>query len=41
MKWSIPEKIVEEGRAYAKDGRVVSISKNEEQQVWYADVVGS
>ena len=41
MKWSIPEKVVEEGREYAKDGRVVSISKNEEQQVWYADVVGS
>ncbi|MGY3766690.1 DEAD/DEAH box helicase [Vagococcus vulneris] len=41
MKWSIPEKIVEEGREYAKDGRVVSISKNEEQQVWYADVIGS
>ncbi len=41
MKWSIPEKVVEEGREYAKDGRVVSISKNEEQQLWYADVVGS
>ena len=41
MKWSIPEKVVEEGREYAKDGRVVSISKNEEQQVWYAEVVGS
>ena len=41
MKWSIPEKVVEEGRDYAKEGRVVSISKNEEQQVWYADVVGS
>ncbi|MGO3732238.1 MAG: SNF2 helicase associated domain-containing protein [Vagococcus sp.] len=41
MKWSIPEKVVEEGREYAKEGRVVSISKNEEQQVWYADVVGS
>lgn len=41
MKWSIPEKVVEEGRAYAKEGRVVSVSKNEEQQVWYADVIGS
>lgn len=41
MKWSIPEKVVEEGREYAKEGRVMSISKNEEQQVWYADVVGS
>lgn len=40
MKWSIPEKIVEEGREYAKAGRVVSISKNEEQQVWYAEVLG-
>ncbi|MGO2083472.1 DEAD/DEAH box helicase [Vagococcus sp.] len=41
MKWSIPEKIVEEGRDYAKTGRVVSISKNEEQQVWYAEVLGT
>lgn len=41
MKWTIPEKIIERGRAYADDSRVVSISQDVEQEVWYADVIGS
>jgi len=41
MKWSIPEKVIEEGRECAKEGRVVSWSKNLERRVWYAEVIGS
>lgn len=41
MKWSIPERIVERGRDYMKDGRVLSIVQNTEKRVWLAEVLGS
>ncbi|MDF0480592.1 DEAD/DEAH box helicase [Vagococcus sp. PNs007] len=41
MKWSIPEKIVKLGRAYADEGRVTNITQDLTQQVWHADVLGS
>ncbi len=41
MKWSIPERIIERGRSYADAGRVVSVTEDQEQLVWYAEVLGS
>jgi SNF2 family DNA or RNA helicase len=41
MRWSIPEKIVEQGREYMKNGRVISIVQNTDKQVWLAEVLGS
>lgn len=41
MKWSIPEKMVEQGRKYADDGRVTKITQDLEQELWYAEVIGT
>ncbi|KAF1302090.1 DEAD/DEAH box helicase [Enterococcus saccharolyticus] len=41
MKWSIPEKIIEKGRTYLNDGRVLSVTPDAENQVWHAEVLGS
>ena len=41
MKWSIPEKIIEKGRIYLNDGRVLSVTPDAESQVWHAEVLGS
>lgn len=41
MKWSIPERIIDRGRNYVNENRVVKITQNVEQQIWYADVLGS
>ena len=41
MKWTIPEKIVEKGRTYANDGRVLNVNADTEKVVWYAEVLGS
>lgn len=41
MKWSIPERIVERGREYMKEGRVLSILQDTENKVWQAEVLGT
>ena len=41
MKWSIPEKIVEKGRTYLNEGRVLSVTPDAENQVWHGEVLGS
>ncbi|MDR2833630.1 MAG: hypothetical protein LBV67_07950, partial [Streptococcaceae bacterium] len=41
MKWTIPEKLIEKGRIYASEGRVLSINADQEKEVWYAEVLGS
>lgn len=41
MKWSIPEKIVERGRSYANEGRVLSVIQDTPRMVWLAEVLGS
>jgi SNF2 family DNA or RNA helicase len=41
MKWSIPERIVERGREYMKEGRVLSIVQDPEKKLWHAEVLGS
>ena len=41
MKWSIPERIVERGRDYVKEGRVLSVVQDPSKMVWVAEVLGS
>jgi hypothetical protein len=41
MKWSIPEKVIERGRAYLNEGRVLSVTPDAEKNVWHAEVLGS
>ncbi|QIL46110.1 DEAD/DEAH box helicase [Vagococcus coleopterorum] len=41
MKWSIPEKIVEQGRKYTNDGRVTAITQDLEENCWHAEVIGT
>ncbi|MHC5268680.1 DEAD/DEAH box helicase [Enterococcus sp. LJL98] len=41
MKWSIPERIIERGRDYLKENRVLSAVPDAENQVWRAEVLGS
>lgn len=41
MKWSIPEKMVDQGRKYADEGRVVAISQDLDENVWHAEVIGT
>lgn len=41
MKWSIPERIVERGREYMKEGRVLSIVQDPEKKIWHAEVLGN
>ena len=40
MKWSIPERIVEQGREYMQEGRVLSIVQNPEKRIWLSEVLG-
>ena len=40
MKWSIPERIVDRGRNYMKEGRVLSVVQDNEKKVWHAEVLG-
>ena len=40
MKWSIPERIVEYGRTYMKDGRVLSVVQDDQEKIWHAEVLG-
>lgn len=41
MKWSIPEKTIERGRQYLKEGRVLSVEADQEARVWHAEVLGT
>lgn len=41
MKWSIPEKVIERGRTYLNEGRVLSVIPDPERKVWHAEVLGS
>lgn len=40
MKWSIPERIVDRGRNYMKEGRVLSVVQDNSKNVWHAEVLG-
>lgn len=40
MKWSIPERIVEKGRRYLNEGRVLSVTADEKEKIWHAQVMG-
>lgn len=40
MKWSIPERVVAEGRSYVEAGRVLSVTADKEAGIWYAEVLG-
>lgn len=39
MKWSIPSKIIEQGRALVKENRVLKVVPDEENTVWRAEVL--
>ncbi|KAF1296385.1 Snf2 family helicase [Enterococcus sp. JM4C] len=41
MKWSIPEKVIERGRTYLNEGRVLSVTPDFDQKVWHAEVLGT
>lgn len=41
MKWSIPERVIERGRDYLKENRVLSAVPDVDNQVWHAEVLGS
>lgn len=41
MKWSIPERVIERGRDYLNQDRVLSVVPDEDNQVWRAEVLGS
>ena len=41
MKWSIPEKVIERGRTYVNEGRVLSVTPDKEKNVWHAEVLGT
>lgn len=41
MKWSIPEKVIERGRTYLNENRVLSVTPDIANQVWHAEVLGS
>lgn len=40
MKWSIPERVVERGREYMKEGRVLSVEQDLDRKLWHAEVLG-
>ena len=39
MKWSIPERLIEEGRSLVDEKRVLSINASIEEKIWTADVL--
>ena len=41
MKWSIPEKVIERGRTYVNEDRVLSVTPDKEKNVWHAEVLGT
>ncbi|MGH2131983.1 hypothetical protein ACQ10A_16180 [Enterococcus faecalis] len=40
MKWSNPERIVEQGREYKQEGRELSNVQNPEKRNWNSEVLG-
>ncbi|ALV21143.1 MULTISPECIES: DEAD/DEAH box helicase [Carnobacterium] len=40
MKWSIPERVIDQARKYVADKRVLSINSYFEKKVWVAEVMG-
>lgn len=41
MKWSIPERVVEKGRKYVEEKRVLTINSFFEKKIWSAEVAGN
>lgn len=41
MKWSIPERVIDEGRKYVADKRVLSLNSIFEKKIWTAEVMGN
>lgn len=41
MKWSIPERVIEEGRSLAKEDKVLSFTRDDERRIWYGEVMDS
>ncbi|MGX6962166.1 DEAD/DEAH box helicase [Vagococcus xieshaowenii] len=41
MRWSIPERFVQKGRAYVDEGRVTTLSYDRQLEEWYAEVIGT
>lgn len=40
MKWSIPERIIDKGRKYVAEERVLSVEADYDHQLWHAQVMG-
>ncbi|WP_373471119.1 SNF2 helicase associated domain-containing protein [Carnobacterium alterfunditum] len=41
MKWSIPERVIEQGREYVAEKRVLSVNSFLDKKIWSAEVMGS
>ena len=41
MKWSIPERVIEQGRQYVAEKRVLSVNSILDKKIWSAEVMGS
>lgn len=41
MKWSMPDKLIQEGREYVNEDRVLSVQPDFHSQVWHCEVLGS
>ncbi|MFZ2918066.1 MAG: SNF2 helicase associated domain-containing protein, partial [Trichococcus flocculiformis] len=41
MKWSMPDKLIQEGREYVNEDRVLSVQPDFHTQVWHCEVLGS
>ncbi|TLG80713.1 DEAD/DEAH box helicase [Vagococcus zengguangii] len=41
MRWSIPERFIQRGRAYVDEGRVTKLSYDRQLEEWYAEVIGT
>jgi len=41
VKWSIPDRMIQQGRDYVNESRVLSIQPNFQSQFWHSEVLGS
>lgn len=41
VKWSMPDKLIQEGREYVNEDRVLSVQPDFHTQVWHCEVLGS
>jgi len=41
VKWSMPDKLIQEGREYVNEDRVLSVQPDFHSQVWHCEVLGS